>query len=93
MTLRLRMAAQPVHAALEGAHTMAGQRRTVHFRFALGARVVWLGTAYVVDRRRWEERRLFGPVVQYALVDVHVPGTMVVWAEEADLQEDERRQA
>lgn len=68
------------------------QRRTGYFRFALGARVLWLGTAYLVDRRRWEERRLFGPVVQYGLVDVHAPGSVVVWVDEADCQaEDELR--
>lgn len=66
------------------------ERRTTHFRFALGARVMWLGTVFVVDRRRWEERRVLGPVVKYGLVDVHAPGLVVVWAEEADLRaEDE----
>lgn len=67
------------------------ERRSAHFRFALGARVLWFGTAYVVDRRRWEERRLLGPVVQYGLVDAQAPGPVVVWAEEADLQEEKRR--
>lgn len=66
--------------------------RTARFLFALGARVVWGEMGYVIDRRRWEERRLMGPVVQYGLVEGegNPPGPVILWADEADLQVDDR---
>lgn len=61
------------------------------FRFRIGQKVHWAaqpGTLYQVAWRRWTERMLFGPVVEYRLCPLAQTldtWPVLYWAAEADI--------
>jgi hypothetical protein len=60
----------------------------VQFQFDLGQHVHWAGDlthCYQIGQRRFTERTLLGPVVEYALCWPGTHGPVVRWAYEADL--------
>lgn len=58
------------------------------FLFPIGQRVRWAGAptyCYWISQRRWTERAILGPIVEYALCRAAPHDTRFVWVYEADL--------
>jgi hypothetical protein len=60
------------------------------FRYRLGQRVRWAefpADVQVIVQRRWTQRQIPGPIVEYRLADVaRKPESVAVWVYEADIE-------
>ncbi len=64
------------------------EHRYVEFRYDQGQLVSWAGVGrWHVSWRRWTERDILSPLVEYGLVlsDVEPPRGRVIWVAEADV--------